>query len=81
MSESEMAPQLIDTIGALALGLAAWIARAISSLPVPLSPKIVTEQVEGNWLTVHVLSGDSDEETVERIRDLFETLLVRLEEL
>ena len=37
-----MAPQLMATKGAFLRGLLAWMARAISSLPVPLSPSMRT---------------------------------------
>ena len=41
-SVSVRAPQLIDTSGRARRGLCAWIARATSSLPVPLSPVMST---------------------------------------
>ena len=43
---SGSAPQSTGTNGPAARGLAAWIARATSSLPVPLSPRIST------WLSL-----------------------------
>ena len=41
-SVSGMAPQLTDTKRCVARGLEKWMARAISSLPVPLSPWMST---------------------------------------
>ncbi len=40
---SGMAPQLMVTNGPLARGERLWISRAISSLPVPVSPVMSTE--------------------------------------
>ena len=45
-SPSGIAPQFTATKGACARGLARWIARARSSLPVPLAPKMHTEASE-----------------------------------
>jgi len=43
---SESAPQLTRTNGPLPRGERAWIALAISSLPVPVSPRRSTEAFE-----------------------------------
>ena len=52
ISDGGMAPQLTDTNGREARGDRRWIARAISSLPVPVSPVISTvESVRATFAT------------------------------
>src|SRR5690606_11276539 len=50
---SVRAPQLTRTYGPVDLGLRSWTARAISSLPVPVSPTIRTQARDGaTWRIV-----------------------------
>jgi len=53
-SSPGIAPQLITTMGPLCLELFLWMAFAINSLPVPLSPDISTE--ESDFATFLVVS-------------------------
>ena len=52
MSPSGMAPQLTETNGPSRRGPSWWIAWATSSFPVPLSPVIMTVEVESAALRI-----------------------------
>ncbi|MDT4855595.1 hypothetical protein FQZ97_899560 [compost metagenome] len=52
-----MAPQLTAMNGRLARGLARWIARASTSLPVPLSPRSST--LASDWATMRASASRS----------------------
>ena len=57
ISPSGMAPQLTETKGLSRRGLLKWMARATSSLPVPLSPVIIT--VDGLSAILRMVSKTS----------------------
>src|SRR6476619_68614 len=63
MSVSGMAEQLISTKALSQRGLMSWIARAASSLPVPVAPVMSTEASVGatRWITEKsfFITGDS----------------------
>ena len=59
---SGSAAQLTLTRGRFARGEAAWIARAISSLPVPVSPVISTVAFVGATHATRSITSDNDAE-------------------
>ena len=62
-SEPVIAAQLTATNGPVARGLFAWIARAISSLPVPLGPATSTLEAYGATRSICVRARWTQEET------------------
>ena len=52
MSSRGMAAQLTFTNGPSARGLRRWMARAMSSLPVPLSPVMSTDALVGATFSI-----------------------------
>jgi multicomponent K+:H+ antiporter subunit E len=54
--------------------------RTLLGSLISLTPGTLTCDLRGEILSVHALNATSDKEVVGRIRDRFESLLVRLEE-
>ena len=55
--------------------------RVVLGVLISMTPGTVTEDLQADQLSVHVLSGSSEADVVARIRDRFETLLLDLETL
>ena len=54
--------------------------RTLLGSLISLTPGTLTCDLEGDVLTIHALNATSDEEAVGRIREKFESLLIRLED-
>jgi len=55
-------------------------ARTLLGVLISLTPGTLTCDLQQQVLWIHALNADSDEEALSRIRERFETLLVRMEE-
>ena len=54
--------------------------RTLLGAMISLTPGTLTCDLHGNTLTIHALNPAADEDTVERIRERFESLLVQMEQ-